>query len=97
MLALAGRQFAARVAASLVSAAGLPELAVDHVEEYRRTAQALATDPVRLATLRARLAENRLTCALFDTAGLTRRVEHAFTEMQRRQVEGLPPAPFDVR
>lgn len=97
VLTLAGRQFAARVAASLVSAAGLPELAVDHVEEYRRTAQALATDPARLATLRARLAENRLRCALFDTAGLTRRVEHAFTEMQRRQVEGLPPAPFDVR
>lgn len=96
VLTLTGRQFAARVAASLVTAAGMPELVVADVEDYVRTAGMLARDPVRMAVLRTRLANNRLRCALFDTTGLTRRVERAFAEMHRRRLGDLPPAAFDV-
>lgn len=96
VLTLAGRQFAARVAASLVHAAGLPEMAVESAGDYAALALALARDPARLAAIRSRLAEARATCPLFDTRAYTRRVEEAFTEMHRRRRHGLPPAHFAV-
>ncbi|MEE4451819.1 tetratricopeptide repeat protein [Novosphingobium resinovorum] len=97
VLTLAGYQFAARVAASLVHAIGLPEMAVESREAYAATALALARDPERLTALRARLAANRSTHPLFDTIGYTRRVEQAFAEMHRRRLDGLAPEAFEVR
>ncbi|THH37328.1 tetratricopeptide repeat protein [Aliishimia ponticola] len=70
-----GRQFAARVAASLVTAAGTPETVCADTEAYRDTALALARDPERLAELKARLIAGRDTCALFDTERFTRDFE----------------------
>ncbi|TCM17106.1 putative O-linked N-acetylglucosamine transferase (SPINDLY family) [Novosphingobium sp. PhB165] len=96
VLTLTGKQFAARVATSLVHAVGLPEMAVTDVETYEATALALARDPRRLAALRTRLAKNRLTAPLFRTADYTRRLESAFVEMHRRRQAGLNPEHFDV-
>lgn len=93
---MAGRQFAARVAASLVHAVGLPELAVSDRDAYEAAALALARNPDALGTLRDRLAANRLTAPLFRTAVYTRRVEAALEEMHRRRVAGLLPDHFDV-
>ena len=96
VLTLAGRQFAARVAASLLHAVGLPELAVESAGDYAGMALALARDPQGLAEIRARLAANRDTAPLFDTVTYTGHVEEAFAEMHRRQVEGLPPEHFGI-
>jgi len=96
VLTLAGRQFAARVAASLVQAAGLPELAVESKAAYAEAALTLANDADRLRNLRARLAENLKSHPLFDTVGYTRRVEAAFSEMHRRRLAGFAPEHFDV-
>lgn len=96
VLTLTGRQFAARVAASLLHAIGLPELATTSTDEYAAVARALATDPARLHKLRDRLAANRRTTPLFDTKGYTHCVERAFAEMHRRQRDGLPPQHFDI-
>lgn len=96
LLTLAGDQFAARVAASLLHAVGLPELVTTSEADYAALALALATDAPRLAGLRARLAANRTTHPLFDTAATTARVERAFEAMHRRRLDGLAPAPFAV-
>lgn len=96
VLTLAGRQFAARVAASLVHAVGLPELAVETEAEYAALALDLARDPARLVNVRTRLAANRTTQPLFATVPYTRRVEAAFAEMHRRRLEGHAPAAFEV-
>lgn len=96
VLTLAGRQFAARVAASLLHGVGLPELVATSEADYAALALDLARDPAKLADLRARLAANRLTSPLFDTAGYTRRVEDAFTHMHQRRLEGLAPEHFNV-
>ncbi|MCJ2187223.1 O-linked N-acetylglucosamine transferase, SPINDLY family protein [Novosphingobium beihaiensis] len=96
VLTLTGRQFAARVATSLVSAAGLPELAVDSEEAYAALALFLARDPARLADMRARLTANRAALPLFDTVPYTRRVETALERMHQRRLEGLAPGHFDV-
>ncbi len=76
-----GRSFAARVAASLLHAVDLPELVTQSDEAYEELALALARDPTRLTALRARLAANRLTTPLFDTARFTRDIEAIFTEL----------------
>jgi len=69
------------VAASLLTAAGLPELITGTAEEYEALALALARDPARLKALRDRLAANRATAPLFDTPRLARELEAAYREM----------------
>jgi predicted O-linked N-acetylglucosamine transferase (SPINDLY family) len=91
-----GASFAARVAASLLKAAGLPALVTDNLADYESLAFKLARDPVLLSDLRARLAANRLTCPLFDSAGFTRGIERAYETMWRRAEAGEPPAAFAV-
>ena len=91
VLTCAGHTLASRVAASLLSAIGLPELITTSLEEYERHARTLALQPTRLATLRHRLAQNRLTTPLFDTERFTRHLEKAFDAMIARQDAGLAP------
>jgi predicted O-linked N-acetylglucosamine transferase (SPINDLY family) len=76
--------FAGRVASSLLHAMGLPELVVPDGASYERTAIELTRDPSRLAALRAKVAANRLTTALFDTQGLARNLEDAYRAIGRR-------------
>ena len=73
-----GATYPGRVAASLVTAAGLPELVTHSTKEYESLALALARDPARMKTLRDRLATNRATAPLFDTARFTRNLEAVY-------------------
>ncbi|MDQ0465709.1 putative O-linked N-acetylglucosamine transferase (SPINDLY family) [Caulobacter ginsengisoli] len=96
VLTCEGQTFASRVAASVLTAVGLPELIVDSFEAYEATALRLATHPAELATLKARLAANRTTTALFDSDRFRRHYEAALVTMHERQMAGLPPEAFDV-
>jgi predicted O-linked N-acetylglucosamine transferase (SPINDLY family) len=97
VLTCPGRTMPSRVAASLLSAAGLPELIVGDLKGYEETAVRLATHgSAALATLRARLARNRSTCALFDTETFVRHLEKAYELIWEREREGLPPEPIRV-
>ena len=91
VLTCPGETMASRVAASLLSAVGLPELIARDRDEYAATAIALAQDPARLAAIRSALARNRTTEPLFDTARYTRYLEQAYRKMHERRVAGLPP------
>ncbi|MFW8596358.1 tetratricopeptide repeat protein [Cribrihabitans neustonicus] len=91
VLTLPGRQFAARVGASLVQAAGLPEMVAASEEEYESIAAGLAQDPVACAALRAKLQANRLTAPLFDTTRFVRTLERAFDMAHDRHLRGLAP------
>lgn len=86
-----GRQLAARVSASLIGAVGLPELIAETEEDYEALILELATNPDRLAAIRAKLAENRLTQPLFDSASYTRNLETAFEAIQ-----GQAPATLTI-
>jgi protein O-GlcNAc transferase len=96
VLTCLGTTFAGRVAASLLQATGLPELVTRSPEEYEDLAVRLAGDRRLLDELTARLARNRSTCALFDTARMTRHIEAAYEIMFQRQQRGEPPAAFPV-
>ena len=91
-----GSTFAGRVAASVLAAAGLPELITNSPEEYENLALQLATEPGRLAAVRRKLGDNRRTRALFDTRGFTRHLETAYRIMHERNQSGFNPENFAV-
>jgi predicted O-linked N-acetylglucosamine transferase (SPINDLY family) len=91
-----GTTFPSRVAASLLNAMGLPELVTSSLEDYAALALALASDPARLAALKTKVAHQRTTAPLFDTARRTRDLEAAFTVMAERHRRGEAPADFAV-
>lgn len=76
-----GETYAGRVAASLVTAAGLPELVTRSADEYETLAVALARDPARLKAMREKLATARNSAPLFDTARLARNIEAAYVTL----------------
>ena len=80
-----GDGFPGRVAASILTAIGLPDLITQNAAEYESLALALASDPPRLAALKDRLEANRKTTALFDTVRFTRSMEAAFEEMRDKR------------
>jgi len=76
-----GDTFASRVAASLLTAMGLPELAVSTFDEMEELAVALAKDPARLAALKEKVRTNRDTSPLFDTDEFAHNIESAYQQM----------------
>ena len=86
-----GETFAGRVAASLLNAIGLTELITSTPQAYEALAIELATNPEKLATIKRKLATNRLTTPLFDTQMYTRHIEAAYTAMYERYQADLPP------
>ena len=91
-----GQAFAGRVAASLLGAVGLPELVTDNLDAYEALIVALAGDPVRLRSLRRKLADNRLSAPLFDTDRHRRHIESAYTTMWDMFARGEPARSFSV-
>ncbi len=94
VLTYAGRSFASRVCASLVRAAGAPELITTTPEAFIARAIALATtDRLGLQELRQRLITNRDTCTLFDVDGLARKLEALYAQMADEYRAGALPQP----
>lgn len=91
-----GRQFAARVCASVLHAAGLPQLVTNTEAEYEALALALAQDAGRLGQIRADLAAAQTTAPLFDAGRSVANLEMAFDMAFDRYCAGLAPGAFRV-
>ncbi len=96
VLTCLGQSFAGRVASSLLHAIGLPELVAKSLEQYEEVALRLAASPSRLAEIKARLAANRASFPLFDTARFCRHIEAAYRHMWERYRKGEAPEGFAV-
>lgn len=96
LLTQIGETFAGRVAASLLNAVGLPEMITASEKEYKRMAIELAQNPVRLASIKRKLSDNRLTTPLFDAGLYAKHLEAAYTAMHDRHQARLPAAPIHV-
>jgi predicted O-linked N-acetylglucosamine transferase (SPINDLY family) len=81
VLTMAGHSFASRVCASLVRAAGLPELVCNSADAYENHAVALGTQPDLLFAFRERLRVGRDCCTLFDMPLLVTRLESLYEQM----------------
>ncbi|MFM9970842.1 MAG: tetratricopeptide repeat protein [Burkholderiales bacterium] len=88
--------FASRVAASLVTAAGLPQLVCRDLQAYEEAAVRLASNRTELNVMRAHLAREQQDLPLFDTPRFVRNLERAFETMWARYMAGEAPQAFAV-
>ncbi|HTP62459.1 MAG TPA: tetratricopeptide repeat protein [Burkholderiales bacterium] len=86
-----GDTFASRVAGSLLTAIGLPELATHSMEAYEALALRLARNPAELSALRGKLSRNRDSTPLFDTPAFTSHLETAYLQMWENHLAGNLP------
>lgn len=96
VVTLAGDAHPSRIGASLLSAAGLPELITHSLEDYERTASKLAGSRELLDSVGDRLALAHGSAPLFDPHRLARHLEWAYAEMARRSGQELEPADITV-
>jgi predicted O-linked N-acetylglucosamine transferase (SPINDLY family)/glycosyltransferase involved in cell wall biosynthesis len=94
VITLPGDTFASRVATSLLTAIGLPELSVANLTAYERLAVHLAHHPDELRDLKNRLKANRSTLPLFDTERSVRYLEQSYQQMWQRWQSKQPPQPI---
>jgi hypothetical protein len=93
VLTMMGRSFPSRVCGSLVKAAGMEELICAGPQDYVRRAIALGSDPALLRTLKAKLADKRENCVLFDTGLLVSSLEQLYAQAWRDYAQGALPVP----
>ncbi|WP_062307156.1 tetratricopeptide repeat protein [Polynucleobacter sinensis] len=96
VLTCLGKTFVGRVAASLLHAMSMPELAAQNIEDFENMAVELALNPEQLQLLKDKLHKNRLTTPLFDTKLFAQNIERAYCKMMERHLLGLPPDHLDI-
>ena len=96
VLTRSGDTFISRVAGSLLTTIGLPDMVTNNLEDYERQALRLARDADYLADVRARIQANRNSCGLFDAGRFARGIEKAYTTMWEIHAAGESPRAFTV-
>jgi predicted O-linked N-acetylglucosamine transferase (SPINDLY family) len=91
-----GKSFAGRVAGSLLTAIGLPELITENLAAYEALALKLALNEVRFASVRQKLSANKHTTPLFDADNFRANIERAYSIMMEKARRNEAPAGFDV-
>jgi len=84
VLTCKGDAFSGRVAASLLTSVGMPELIAESLAAYESRALELALDQAQLTALSERLRRNLLHAPLFDADGFRRGIEQAFVMMREQ-------------
>ncbi|MDN3921780.1 acetylglucosamine transferase [Roseateles violae] len=88
ILTRAGRSYISRMAGSLLSAVGLPDLITYSLEEYEQRAVQIGRKPARAASYKRYLREQGRSSALFDMPTVVRDLEREFETLalaQRRR------------
>jgi protein O-GlcNAc transferase len=92
-----GKQFAARVAASLLKAIDMPELIAKTEDEYEKLILELALNPEKLAKVKSKLLNNKLNKPLFDTKLYTANLENGFKIIYKNLINGVKPKDIEVK
>jgi predicted O-linked N-acetylglucosamine transferase (SPINDLY family) len=93
LLTRRGTTFPGRVAASLLYAAGLPELVTESAQAYEDMAVRLASDPHAFQQVKSKLTRQ---CPLFDTDLFRRNIEAAYLRMWEMWLAGEKARAFSV-
>tara|TARA_Y100001968_G_scaffold322793_1_gene359488 strand:+ start:3598 stop:5430 length:1833 start_codon:yes stop_codon:yes gene_type:complete len=76
-----GESFAARVSASILNSAGLPELITSSEKEYEEKALYIAKNPNQLIGLKSKLAKSKKKSPLYNSELFTKELEKKFKEI----------------
>jgi predicted O-linked N-acetylglucosamine transferase (SPINDLY family) len=91
VISLAGKTYASRAGASLLTAIGLPELITSSEEEFIKLAIRLGNDRIALSSLKETLKANYQMAPLFNSKRFCSHLENAYEEMHRKDLNNLPP------
>ncbi|MEM9273107.1 MAG: TIGR03032 family protein [Cyanobacteria bacterium P01_F01_bin.143] len=91
LITVAGKTFASRVAASLLTAVELPQLIANNLEEYAKLAIHYATHPEELQAIKQHLQSNRLQLPLFDTVSTVKYLESGYLSIWENYLSGNAP------
>ena len=86
-----GKGFSARVGGSILTAVGLPELITQTEQEYEALIIELATNPHRLAAIKQKLEQNRLTTPFFNTELFTKHLEDGYQQAYQLYFDNKKP------
>jgi predicted O-linked N-acetylglucosamine transferase (SPINDLY family) len=86
VVSMIGKSFVSRVAASILTAAGLAELIATSADSYRDLALSLAQNPSRLRQIKRYLQTGRSGLPLFDTPRFVKDLEFALTQISMEPV-----------
>ncbi|MFY9513475.1 MAG: acetylglucosamine transferase [Rubrivivax sp.] len=81
ILTRSGRSYISRMAGSLLTAVGLPDLVTDSLPAYEKLAVQLGRTPARIASYKRYLAEQGRSSPLFDLPQTVRDIETAFERL----------------
>jgi len=81
ILTMSGRTYISRMAGSLLTAVGLPDLITENLADYERLAVRLGREPARIASYKRYLAEQGHASALFDMPQIVRDLEAKFERL----------------
>lgn len=81
ILTRSGKTYISRMAGSLLTAVGLPDLITTTLEEYERRAVQIGNQPARAASYKRYLAEHGRESPLFDIPGIVRNIELEFERL----------------
>ncbi len=90
VVTLYGNSYASRVAASLLHAAGIGELAFGSVADYTQAITTLALEPGLAASYQQLLVAQRLALPLFDSQRYTHDLQALLSRMWQRWCDGQP-------
>jgi predicted O-linked N-acetylglucosamine transferase (SPINDLY family) len=92
ILTLSGRSYISRMAGSLLTAVGLPELATESLADYEKLAIQIGRQPARAQSYKRYLREFGRTSPLFDMPALVQDMESQFERLAlaRRQPASPP-------
>lgn len=84
ILTRSGRTYISRMAGSLLTAVGLPDLITESLADYEKRAVELGRNPARIASYKRYLAEHGRKSALFDMPQIVSDIEDAFERLALR-------------
>lgn len=89
LLTLSGRTFASRMAGSLLSSLGLPELITTTLADYEEVAVKLGRTPKLAGSIRSRLFENRATAHTFNMPEFTKAYEAELVNILKEKQQNI--------
>ena len=90
LITMAGEAFASRVAASLLHAVGLSDLAVNNPKQYQDLAISLGNNALSLKSIKVRLSANLAQSPLFDIKKYVHDLEHLYISVVKSASNELP-------
>ncbi|WP_082355930.1 tetratricopeptide repeat protein [Novosphingobium sp. AAP83] len=97
VVTMEGQSFASRVAASLLTNAGIPELIAKDLQSYEKIAIELALDSNRIKKIRGQLLDNNHVTSLFDPKIYAKNIEILYRKMHHFHLNELPPGHIYVQ